>query len=125
MNINGKEVSLRFGMLSVEIFLNEADKISGLSFYSSFGLAKIIHAGVVNYYDVKQLPHPVTFEEIYDFVEGEMLSDGEMLQIQEVIKQFEGSQALKKKTEQIEKVSEEIKKKLIGTIPEPQPTQQD
>jgi hypothetical protein len=125
MNIKGKEVSLRFGMLSVEIFLGEADKLSGLSYYGSFATAKIIYAGMVNYYEVKQEKQPLTFEEIYDYVENEMLSDSEMVEIKQALADFGECQALKKKTEQIEAATEELKKKLIGTTPELQPTQQD
>jgi len=74
MNINGKDVSLRFGMLSVEIFLGEAAKFDGLSYYTSYAMAKVIYAGMVNYYEVKGLKHPLTFEEIYDYVENSMLT---------------------------------------------------
>jgi hypothetical protein len=74
MNINGKDVSLRFGMLSVEIFLGEAVKYDGLSYYSSYAISKIIYAGMVNYYEVKGQKHPLTFEEIYDFIENTMLA---------------------------------------------------
>lgn len=125
MKINGKEVSLRFGMLSVEMFFGEADSMSGLSYYSSIGLAKIIWAGIVNYYDVKELPRPVTFEEVYDHIENEMLNDSELEDVKTAIKQFEESQALKKKTEQLQKATEEIKKKLVGQTQELQPTQPD
>ena len=124
MKINGKEVSLRFGMLSVEIFFGEADNMSGLSFYSSMGLAKIIWAGIVNYYDVKELPRPVTFEEVYNHIEDEMLNDSDLEDVKNAIKQFEESQALKKKTEQLQKATEEIKKKLAGVIQESSDTQQ-
>jgi hypothetical protein len=125
MKINGKEVNLRFGMLSVEMFFGEADSMSGLSYYSSIGLAKIIWAGIVNYYDVKELPRPVTFEEVYNHIEDEMLNDSDLEDVKAAIKQFEESQALKKKTEQIRDATEEIKKKLVGQTQESQPTQPD
>ena len=111
MKINNKEINLRFGMLAVELFLNKSINI-GVTTYSSYGIASIINAGMVNYYEVKELPKPVTFEEIYDHVENAMLSDEDMTEIKEAIKSFEESQALKKKTEDIEKVQEEIKKKM-------------
>lgn len=125
MIINGKEVQTRFGMLSVEMFFGEADSMSGLSYYSSMGLAKIIWAGIVNYYDVKELPRPVTFEEVYNHIEDEMLNDSDLEDVKAAIKQFEESQALKKKTEQLQKATEEIKKKLVGQTQELQPTQPD
>lgn len=125
MKINGKEVNLRFGMLSVEMFFGEADSMNGLSYYSSIGLAKIIWAGIVNYYDVKELPRPVTFEEVYNHIEDEMLNDSDLEDVKAAIKQFEESQALKKKTEQIREATEEIKKKLVGQTQESQPTQPD
>jgi hypothetical protein len=125
MKINGKEVNLRFGMLSVEMFFGEADSMSGLSYYSSIGLAKIIWSGIVNYYDVKELPRPVTFEEVYNHIEDEMLNDSDLEDVKAAIKQFEESQALKKKTEQIREATEEIKKKLVGQTQESQPTQPD
>lgn len=125
MIINGKDVQTRFGMLSVEMFFGEADSMSGLSYYSSMGLAKIIWAGIVNYYDVKELPRPVTFEEVYNHIEDEMLNDSDLEDVKAAIKQFEESQALKKKTEQLQKATEEIKKKLVGQTQELQPTQPD
>lgn len=122
MIINNKQVSTRFGMLSVEIFLSKAVDV-GTTTYSAFGIASIIWAGVVNYYEVKELPKPVTFEEVYEYVENLMLSDSELDEIKEVVKQFEESQALKKKTEQINEAHEEIKKKMLTS--ENLPTSQD
>jgi hypothetical protein len=129
MNINNKEVSLRFGMLSVEIFLGEADKNNGLSYYSSLQMAKIIYAGMINYYEVKQLPYPVTFEEIYDYVESKMMAKDDVDELVKVIEDFNNCQAIKKKAEDVKAAVEEIeevkKKELIGTTQELQHTQQD
>jgi hypothetical protein len=122
MNINNKEVSLRFGMLSVEIFLGEADKNSGLSYYSSLQMAKIIYAGMINYYEVKQLPYPVTFEEIYDYVESKMMSKDDVDELVKVIEDFNNCQAIKKKAQDVkdavEQMDEVKKKKLIGITQE-------
>lgn len=129
MKINNKEISLRFGMLSVEIFLGEAEKNNGLSYYSSLQMAKIIYAGMVNYYEVKQLPYPVTFEEVYDYVESKMMSKDDVNELVKVIEDFNNCQAIKKKAEDVKEAVaelEEVKKKeLIGTIQELQHTQQD
>jgi hypothetical protein len=126
MNINGKDVSLRFGMLSVEIFLGEAAKFDGLSYYSSYAISKIIYAGMVNYYEVKGQKHPLTFEEIYDFIENTMLTKADMAEITEVINEFSNCQALTRKTEDLVEVNEELKKKnTAGMIQESQPMQQD
>jgi len=125
MNINGKNVSLRFGMLSVEIFLGEAAKFDGLSYYSSYAISKIIYAGMVNYYEVKGQKHPLTFEDIYDFIENTMLTKADMAQITEVINEFSNCQALKRKTEDLAEVNEELKKKnTAGMIQESQPMPQ-
>jgi hypothetical protein len=122
MNINNKEVSVRFGMLSVEIFLGEAAKDNGLSYYSSLQMARIIYAGMVNYYEVKQLPYPVTFEEIYDYVESKIMAKDEAEELIKVIEDFNNCQAIKKKTDDVKSAVEEIedikKKQLIGTIQE-------
>ncbi len=111
MNINGKDVSLRFGMLSVEIFLGEAAKFDGLSYYTSYAMAKVIYAGMVNYYEVKGLKHPLTFEEIYDYVENSMLTKVDIDKINEVITEFSNCQALKRKTDDVQELSDAIKKK--------------
>lgn len=124
MNINGKDVSLRFGMLSVEIFLGEAAKFDGLSYYSSYAISKIIYAGMVNYYEVKAIKQPVTFEEIYDHVENVILTRGEMDEINSVIQDFSNCQALKKQNEDINEIKEELKKKQNGMIQESQLTPQ-
>lgn len=126
MNINGKEISLRFGMLSVEIFLGEAAKYDGLSYYSSYAISRIIYAGMVNYYEIKGLKQPCSFEEIYDYVENSMLTKADMESINEVITEFSNCQALKRKTEDIVDVNEELKKKSMdGMKQELPPTQQD
>jgi hypothetical protein len=129
MKINNKEISLRFGMLSVEIFLGEADKNNGLSYYSSLQMAKIIYAGMVNFYEVKQLPYPVTFEEIYDYVESKMMAKDDVDELIKVMEDFNNCQAIKKKADDVKQAVEEIeeikKKELIGITQELQPTQQD
>lgn len=125
MNINGKDVSLRFGMLSVEIFLGEAAKFDGLSYYSSYAISKIIYAGMVNYYDVKQIKQPVTFEQIYDHVENAMLTNAEMDEIKAVVQEFSSCQALKKTNDDIAEISEDLKKKQDGMKQELQPMPQD
>ena len=125
MNIKGKEISLRFGMLSVEIFLGEAAKFDGLSYYSSYAISKIIYAGMVNYYEVKGQKQPLTFEEIYDYVENSMLTKADMAQITDVINEFSNCQALTRKTEDLAEVNEELKKKSMdGMTQESQPMQQ-
>lgn len=112
-------------MLSVEIFLGEAAKFDGLSYYSSYAISRIIYAGMVNYYEVKGLKQPLTFEEIYDYVEDSMLTKADMAQITDVINEFSNCQALKRKTEDLAEVNEELKKKSMdGMTQELQPMQQ-
>jgi hypothetical protein len=128
MKINDKQISLRFGMLSVEIFLGEAAKDNGLSYYSSLQMARIIYAGMVNYYEVKQQKYPITFEEIYDFVESRMMSSEDNSELIEVINDFNNCQAIQKKKDALIEANEEveeIKKKQIGIIQESQPMQPD
>jgi hypothetical protein len=71
----------------------------------------------MNWYEVKQLTYPVTFEEVYDFIEQSLLNkDGE--QIQAEVNKFEQSQPLKNKVEQVEESLDEfveLKKKLMET----------
>ena len=128
MKINDKQISLRFGMLSVEIFLGEAAKDNGLSYYSSLQMARIIYAGMVNYYEVKQQKYPITFEEIYDFVESRMMSSEDNSELIEVINDFNNCQAIQKKKDALIEANdeiEEIKKKQTGIIQESQPMQPD
>jgi hypothetical protein len=122
MKINNKQVNTRFGMLAVEVFLTKSVSV-GTGTYSAFGIASIIWAGIVNYYEVKEITKPVTFEEVYDHVESEMLTDSQMDEIKAVLKEFEYSQALKKKTEQLNEAVEEVKKKNMTS--ENLPTSQD
>lgn len=111
MTINNKEVHLRAGMLCVEIFLGKTLNTQSLA-GGAFGVASIIWGGVVNYYDVKELPRPVTFEEVYDAIEGQLLSGDDIKEAQAFVKEFEESLAWKKQVEKVEEMSEEIKKKL-------------
>ena len=110
MIINNKQVSTRFGMLSVEIFLKKAVN-ANTSASSAFGVASMIWAGIVNYYEVKELAIPVTFEEVYDYVESEMLSDSEMKEILELTKEFNDSKALKHQTDKMDLKEIDVKKK--------------
>lgn len=111
MTINNKEVNYRFGMLAVEIFLQKAVD-TGAATYNTFGLATILWGGIVNFYDVKELPRPVTFEEVYEYVESETLTDSDMAAIKEAVKEFEASAAMKKTKDNVDKANEELKKKL-------------
>ena len=127
MKINGKEVNTRYGMLAVEIFFAKNVKLSteikaDVTVYSAHGLATIIYAGIYNYYEAKDLEVPVKFSEVYDFVENEMLSGVVNEEINNCMKEFEASQAMKKKTEDIKiagEAVEEIKKKMLtsGSLP--------
>lgn len=117
MIINGKEVQTRYGMLATDYFISNAKLLTGLGFYSTLSLAHIIWGGIMNWYEVKQLTYPVTFEEVYDFIEQSLLNkDGE--QIQAEVNKFEQSQPLKNKVEQVEESLDEfveLKKKLMET----------
>jgi len=116
MTINGKELQLRFGTLAVRLYLNEMAKEEWVTeTYSSFGLTWIIYSGMLNYYEVKREKKPVTFEEIYNYVESIELNGESAEEIQKAVKEFEESQALKVTTEKINATNEELKKKLIGT----------
>ena len=79
---------------------------------------------MVNFYEVKGLKHPLTFEEIYDYVENKMLTKDEMQSINEAIKEFSECQALKRKTDDVIEINEELKKKQAGMIQESQLTPQ-
>lgn len=111
MKINNKEVHLRAGMLCVEIFLSKTLNTQSLA-GGAFGVSAIIWGGIVNYYDVKELSRPVTFEDVYDAIEGQLLSGDDIKEAQAFVKEFEESLAWKKQVEQVEQMSEEIKKKL-------------
>lgn len=111
MTINNKEVHLRAGMLCVEIFLSKALNTQSLA-GGAFGVASILWGGIVNYYDVKELPRPVTFEEVYDSIEGQLLVGDDIIEAQAFVKEFEESLAWKKQVEKVEEMGEELKKKL-------------
>ena len=115
IEINNKEVSLRFGMLSVEIFLGKiSDEDVQLSLLSSYGVASMIYGGMVNFYKVEGKPKPLTFKEVYDYVEDSLMKGENIDDIQKVVVEFESSQPLKRKTEPIEQPVEE-KKSLISS----------
>lgn len=127
MNINGKSVPVRFGMYAVDLILSKADNLNGLSYYSTIGLANILWAGILNWYEVKQEKVPVTFEEVYNYVEEAGMNDDEekTKEINEVIKEFEESQPLKSKADKIKKTIDEVKKKMSETTEEESATKQD
>jgi hypothetical protein len=111
MTINEKEVHLRAGMLCVEIFLSKTLNTQSLA-GGAFGVSSILWGGIVNYYDVKELTRPVTFEELYNAIENQLLDGDDIKEAQDFVKEFEDSLAWKKQVEKIEEMGEEIKKKL-------------
>ncbi len=116
IKINNKEISLRFGMLSVEIFLGKiSDDDVQLSLLSSYGVASMIYGGMVNFYKVEGKPNPLTFKEIYDYVEDSLMKGENVEDIQKVVAEFESSQPLKRKTETIEKAVEEKKSLILSS----------
>ncbi len=81
---------------------------------------------MVNYYEVKGLKQPCTFEEIYDHVENAMLTKADMTRFNEIIVEFSNCQSLQRKNDDIVEVNEELKKKNTdGMIQESQLTQPD
>lgn len=116
-------------MLAVEIYLGEAAKENGLSYYNSLQMTRIIYAGMVNFYEVKQLPYPVSFEDIYEYVDSKMVSNEDTEELIKVIEDFHNCQAIKKKAEALKEANEEIeeikKKQEIGIIQELPPMPQD
>jgi hypothetical protein len=110
IKINNKEISLRFGMLSVEIFSEKtSDDDIKRSYLSSYGMSSMIYAGMVNYYKVKGELNPFTFVEIYDWVEDSLLKNENTEALQKVVSDFVSCQPFKKKTEPKENVVEEKK----------------
>lgn len=116
-------------MLAVEIYLGEAAKENGLSYYNSLQMTRIIYAGMVNFYEVKQLPYPVSFEDIYEYVDSKMVSNEDTEELIKVIEDFHNCQAIKKKAEALKEANEEIeeikKKQETGIIQELPPMPQD
>lgn len=105
MNINGKEVALRFGMLCIEEFSKRVyEKQKNPT--GTYGIASMIYAAAVNYYEVKEETLPVTFEEVYDYVENNWHETERMKEFVKVSEDFVASQAFQKQSaKQVEKKS--------------------
>lgn len=94
ITINEKEVTLRFGMLCIEEFSKRVF-LSKKSPTGVFGTSAMIFSGAINFYDVKELELPVTFEEVYGFVENNWFNEEQAKVFVEVSKEFTESNSFK------------------------------
>lgn len=122
MNINSKEVNLRFGMLCIETFSSMVYGSVKKNPTGAYGISAIIYAAALNWYEVKEQPMPVTFEEVYDYVEENWHDQEKLKEFSAVSEQFIKSNSFKKHTGQ---VIEDEKKRKIGKAPDELPTKPD
>ena len=88
ITIGNRKVGLKFGMAS---FRYISDKfVDGISFnggdLNEIGVAHLIYSGYYNNCLVKQTPMDMTFEDVVDFVEGNLNNVEFMKELTEVIK---------------------------------------
>lgn len=112
ININGEEISLKFGMAS---FRHISDKfVDGISFdnngINEIGVSHLIYSGYYNWCLVKMEKPKLTFENIVDFVEMNLTNEKFIEEVKEVVKVWSDSEFIKDKTN---KTSDEEPKKKI------------
>lgn len=84
ININGKEIGLRFGLPAIRRVFNPSNKFTltemigtqetgFITVYTSLGMANLIYSGYVNNNAVRELPDELTADDIADFVDEKIL----------------------------------------------------
>jgi hypothetical protein len=111
ININGEDISLKFGMAS---FRYLADKfVSGISFddsgFNEIGISHLIYSGYYNWCLVKVEKPKYSFEDFVDYVEANLANEKFIEEIKEVVKVWSDSDYIKSSI--AEASNEEPKKK--------------
>lgn len=112
IKINGEEISLKFGMAS---FRHISDKfVDGISFdnngINEIGISHLIYSGYYNWCLVKMEKLKYNFEDIVDYVEGNLNNEQFIEEVKEVVKVWSDSDFIKNKAKG--KSDEEPKKKI-------------
>lgn len=88
ITIADKEYNLMFGMHAIEATVNIKAVNTGC-----MGIAKIIFGSLENYYVVQEQPTPLTFQEVYEWVEGVYMDDDPNGVLAGIAKAFHDSKA--------------------------------
>jgi|LakMenE18May11ns_1017448.scaffolds.fasta_scaffold9218476_1 hypothetical protein len=113
ITINDKKVGLKFGMAS---FRYLSDKfVDGISFengeLNEIGVAHLVYSGYYNNCLVKGVLPEMTFENLVDYVETNILKNEFLEELKEIIKVWGESDMIKSNVAASEEVDDKAKKK--------------
>lgn len=109
IEIDGQTIGLKFGMASFRYLQNKFSK--GLAFsendLNEIGISHIIYSGYYNNCLVKDVEPEVSFEELVEYVELNLLNDEFVNKVKDIVDIWSNSDFIKQATPQ-----EETKKKM-------------
>ena len=113
ITINDKKVGLKFGMAS---FRYLSDKfVDGISFengeLNEIGVAHLVYSGYYNNCLVKGVLPEMTFENLVDYVESNIMKNEFLEELKEIIKVWGESDMIKSNVAASEEVDDKAKKK--------------
>jgi len=108
--LNDKKLGLKFGMASFRYLQNKFTK--GVAFaeddLNEIGISHIIYSGYYNNCLVKDVEPEVSFEELVDFVEANLLNQDFVNKVKEIVDIWSNSDFIRQA-----KPQEDTKKKMI------------
>lgn len=116
ININGKEVGLKFGMASFRYLSDKFldNKVFKDGNINEMGAAYIIYSGYWNNCIVKEMDQELTLEDIVDWVETNLMDSEFSKTLAEVIDLWSKNDFFKKASQATEKPEEPKKKTSRG-----------
>lgn len=112
--LGDKKLGLKFGMASFRYLQNKFAK--GLVFaqndLNEIGIAHIIYSGYQNNCLVKDVEPEVSFEELVDYIEQNLLDEAFIQQVKDIVEIWSNNDFIKKSVEQTEETTK--KKKTRG-----------
>ena len=98
LTINGQKVGLKFGMASFR-YLSDGKFVEGKSFVkdelTEIGVAHILYSGYFNNCLVKDVEPSLTFADFVDYIEGILISKGDLSEMNNAISVWSSNELIK------------------------------
>ena len=115
ITINDQKVGLKFGMASFR-YLSDKFK-DGFSFengeINEIGISHLVYSGYYNNCLVKNVLPEMTFENLVDYVESNIMKDEFLEELKNIIKVWGESDMIKSNKNPVEKEEDKTKKKTL------------
>lgn len=115
LTINGQKVGLKFGMASFR-YLSDGKFVEGKSFVkdelTEIGVAHILYSGYFNNCLVKDVEPSLTFADFVDYIEGILISKGDLSEMNNAISVWSSNELIKQTQSTETKKKTSLGKKL-------------